>query len=182
MGCNSSKNEDVAQSRTRDGINTSPKAAPQAIHPSSPKPPRSASYAISPKQNRVEIPPADSSYTDRKVIEREFFKELIERATSKFIDVADQPISHDSASYQEFTKLYSDRLSRMVISAAHPSFMMLPRCSTACANPRALLSDEGISQEDLQYMSKTTSRVDQAFSEFRLQSRGQLIVPFPPLE
>eukprot|EP00002_Diphylleia_rotans_P015630 TRINITY_DN3024_c0_g1_i1.p1 TRINITY_DN3024_c0_g1~~TRINITY_DN3024_c0_g1_i1.p1 ORF type:complete len:177 (-),score=28.12 TRINITY_DN3024_c0_g1_i1:563-1093(-) len=175
MGCNSSKNQDVSRSR-----NAPASPAPKQQTSNSAQV-RSPAHQISQKEEKPEVNMPEPSYSDRKIAEMEFFKDVIERATNKFIDVAEEP-NQSAPSYADHRKDYNAALSSISVNVEKVRIFQLPRLSSVCSEPKHILSESGIvTQTDIEFASKWTSALSLSLTAFKTRECGQLIVPFPEI-
>jgi len=178
MGCNQSKNEDIRNDNEQ-------RARTQAVNTgSAPNNISGANMAVSPVRPigtpLQAVLDADAqnlgmSYTDTRDLESDYFKDIIERTTQNFIDVAITTGPLEGKDALERARDYSDKVSKTVVGKPSVLFSVpLPSSSTP-SNLKPFLSVDTVDKE---LINKFSHNCSAAFQSMHIESRGDLIVSF----
>eukprot|EP00163_Fabomonas_tropica_P021502 TRINITY_DN3757_c0_g1_i1.p2 TRINITY_DN3757_c0_g1~~TRINITY_DN3757_c0_g1_i1.p2 ORF type:complete len:170 (-),score=40.57 TRINITY_DN3757_c0_g1_i1:1706-2215(-) len=167
MGCNQSKKKDINQNKERT------RAQPANQQGAYSPPTQAQNTPTRPGQGADPIGSQPRSYTEQRILEQDFYKDVVEQAALNFIDVTGQK----DVDIQ--SRDYSDQVTSAGV-ATGSTFFQVPQASRG--NTSGLVKSSGASASDVQFMTDTLAAISTAVQSMMVQDKGTLVVEFPDLD
>eukprot|EP01087_Luapelamoeba_hula_P009581 TRINITY_DN2486_c0_g1_i1.p1 TRINITY_DN2486_c0_g1~~TRINITY_DN2486_c0_g1_i1.p1 ORF type:complete len:190 (-),score=31.41 TRINITY_DN2486_c0_g1_i1:64-633(-) len=184
MGCNGSKNEDIAQSRPRMPPQQDPHRGGYSQGPITREPSKiptsSAIKPIAGQQGPSNVP--DVSYSQKRQEDQEaLLKNLLEKTSANLIDVSQTTAGLDAMASESRMKDYKERQAVQSAMSVASSFKVaafaLPAASASNSSPAAVLAHKSEAREH-DFPSRVAAKMASSVKKMEVEDCGEIVVPF----
>jgi len=171
MGCNASKAQDIQATQRRQRTSEPPKPTSTV--------PQQAPEKIAPPVSQV---PRAASYNDKREVENDFFKEIIEKTAQNLIDVSQSSSILDGSGIDVASreKQYSEHISSFMIPQKSKTIFVLPEPSQVNVSLQDTFASP-FTPDIQEFLNQAGKAIHSAFQEVKIKDCGPIVVQFPAI-